>query len=66
MHFLGTQVAEIIILGNRIRGGAKLPSQREFSSTSIAQKRDTRFCIILLKVLLKKQELFQNDFLLCQ
>ena len=27
MYFLGTRVIENIILGNRIRGGAKLPSQ---------------------------------------
>ena len=53
MQFSGTQVIENIILGNRIRGGAKLPSLSEFSPTTIAQKRDTRLYVISLKVLLK-------------
>lgn len=42
MYFTSIQTVENTLLGNRIRGGAKLPSLREFSPSSIAQKRDTR------------------------
>ena len=39
---LKKQVDNRVILVSKIRDEAKLPSLREFSPTSIAQKRDTR------------------------
>ena len=49
MRFTNTHAVKIIILGNRIRGGAKLPSLREFSPTLIAQKRDIAFILFCRK-----------------